>query len=52
MLEGLTIWLAMVGVATIAMFTFDVLCWTWRKLKNAVRQFSTISSQRSVKTDD
>ncbi len=52
MLDGLTIWFAMVGVATIAMFTFDGLCWVWRKLSKAFRQVSAIASRRSVKSDD
>ncbi|MEO1563951.1 MAG: hypothetical protein AAFR98_10990 [Pseudomonadota bacterium] len=30
MIDGLIIWLALVGVATIAMFTFDLLCWVGR----------------------
>ncbi|MEJ8563436.1 hypothetical protein QTO30_20865 [Yoonia sp. GPGPB17] len=42
MLDGLTIWLAMVGVATIAMFTFDGLCWVWRKLSKEFRRFGFV----------
>lgn len=43
MIDGLTIWLALVGVATIVMYLFDGLAWAWRKIKRAT-QTVTVSS--------
>lgn len=52
MLNGLIIWLALVGIVTIAMFIFEIVGRGWRKLEKWVRHSSTTTSDLLVKTDE
>ena len=52
MLDGLTLWLTMIGGATIAILAFDGLGRTWRKLRQRLRRRGTTASWHWVKSDD